>query len=244
MSNTLGQFIKKQTLKSFPDVKLFAEQYYQTNALYNSLSINKKQTVISAYCGSYLTPLDMIIVGDSPSVWKPSVLVNFGMTTNKPFPKLPNNPLWVDPSWKTDPSEKQPSFLLEKQVEQILVDGGGSSGSVLYDYLWSLLCNDSFVQGAMDAEKEIHVAVQGTEISDVPMVKIFDVNNKRPRVLGRELLFASHNGYRAFDHDFDNLGIVLLPGKQRKFSEIDLENVCNQIKTESDMQTALKESLN
>ena len=175
-------------------VKQHAWNFYQKNPTFTALPLAKQQSVVQAYAGSFLAPLPMVVVGPSPNLWTPSGLVNFKFTSNNPFPKLPNNTAWVNPGWQSDPTEARAAEMLNEELAQILRDASGSSGSILFDRAWSLISNDAFIRGAMDSDKEIHVASEGTAISDIPKVKLFDTDNSRPRVLGRELLYMQFNG--------------------------------------------------
>ncbi|MGE4481173.1 hypothetical protein [Acidocella sp.] len=223
-------------------VRNLAYKYYARNPKYQLLSSKQKDAVLDAYIGSYFSPLDFLVLGDSKSVWTPSMLYNFRPAGKNLFAKLPPSSEWVDQRWKTDPSESQAAHALNDYVRDILQNNMISEGSVLYEMAWSLLCNDAFVRGAIDTGKEVHVAQQGTSVSDIPMEKLFDEKNLRPRVLGRELLSLGHNGYDCVDHDYPNLGVVFIPRKTRVMDDMALDSIYDQINTKGDMLAALKES--
>lgn len=221
------------------NVALKFEESMKKNNKFNSLQKKYKNAVVACYCGSYLSELPMIVLGPSPSVWIPSVLLNFGISAQNPFMRGLKIEKYSDQSHWDDPGEQEAM----KKLIQTLDDDSGSdhSGGVVFETLWSTLANDAFVQGAVDTQKEVHIATNGTELKDIPQNILFDQANNRPKVLGRELALAGLSKYKVVNHDYKNLGVILDGSNTKEFDLNEFDYIISQVKTENDYSSLMKD---
>lgn len=84
-----------------------------------------------------------------------------------------------------------------------------SKGAILNESNWWPFRNDCFMLGAIHGEREIHIASKKGELPTKDL--LWDDKEKRPRVLGRELIMLKLAGYQRIEHKENTLSIVLAP---------------------------------
>jgi hypothetical protein len=188
-------------------------------------------------------PLPLVVLAPSPTIWVPSVLRNLGVVSTS-IPKgstrrVLGKSSWSNQEWTKSDAERRAldMFIDEQEGNRQL------SGSVLFEYLnWSIAANDAFLIGAACSDKEIHIGHDDVPFKMMDPNILFDVDNKRPRVFGRELALASLFGYRKIDNPYHTLGIVLLRNPDQPYggSLEEFLKILQQIKSKDDILEATK----
>lgn len=174
---------------------------------------SERRKVLAMYDISASSRLPLIL-GPSPKVWIPSLLQNFGGASINPFMNLFLKPgsKFVDQAML---QQKEEQLALQHLRYMSHADPDHlKKGSILFEAFWSLAINDGLIQGAIDGGKEIHIASSAGTVLSIQKDLLYDKDNNRPTVLGRELLNIAAQGYVQYKHDHPELGVVLIPSRK------------------------------
>lgn len=198
---------------------------------------------LSAYDLAKQITLPLITVGPSEMLWIPTVIRNFGAFAPQIALGALNDKGYsnVD-EWKADPRELRAYQELRKEIR----NGTEQAGSVIMAMNWTIPLNDAFILGAVDAGKEVHVALPGRDLLETMKQHpdaFFDTKNNRCTVLGREILMSVMKGLDPVNSGRDDYGIVLLPERTGSFDLKRMTEYARELKSVGDLTKALDDEL-
>lgn len=85
-----------------------------------------------------------------------------------------------------------------------------NQGAILSQTKWCVTLNDSYILGAIHAQKSFHLFEPSGELENNTL---WDEKFQRPRVLGRELVMLKAAGYQRVDHKYKILEKAFYPKK-------------------------------
>ena len=135
--------------------------------------------IYDCYVNAFKGVFPFKILGGEAVRKDPAILANFGVISNEPL------------------------------ISKVIVFDSKElyhKGSVLSDKNWSIYKNDAFILGVIHARQIVHVT---SENGNIENDDLFDTQNNRYRLLGREVTMLHHGGYRNIMHsNTDVLGFV------------------------------------
>lgn len=161
------------------------------------------------YAMSARTDLPMLLLGEIQIRSDDDLLTNVGTTAAKPMLNPSGdmaNPIKVwDKILKTgDP---------EIGAHEITVGASNKTGSILNENRWWPLSNDAWMLGGVHSLTAFYLTMDAPPKDDV----VWDGSERRPRVLGRELLGLKTFGYQRIKHDREkSLGFIFSPTDRAK----------------------------
>jgi hypothetical protein len=140
---------------------------------------------MEAYQNAYEAFLPFMILGDENIREEDTLLKNVGTLATNPQVNLKRISDFLQKVLRLEKGDKQLRTAVKVHTTQ---------GAILNDSNWWPFRNDMFMLGAIHSEKEFHLATEnGKEPSDD---LLWDSKNKRPRVVGRELIMLALAGYQ------------------------------------------------
>jgi len=182
-----------------------------------------------------------IPIGPSKNVWLWDVLQNFGGASEKPFLLALEDSRF---SKYVDTTElatlKQ---LLAKTNVKKMAPEHLETGAVMFELMWNLAINDSFIRGGVDSRQDFTIAAPVNTVSMLDPRILWDEKEKRPTVLGRELFQLSMQGYYDIAHGYPGHSIVLSPPETRNIEppKFDLEEYLDRLEHSTDQDKFIDE---
>lgn len=140
---------------------------------------------MEAYQNAYEAFLPFMILGGEGIREEDNLLKNVGTLATDPQVNLKKIADFLQRTLRLEKGDKQLKTAVKVHTTQ---------GAILNDSNWWPFRNDMFMLGAIHSEKEFHLATEnGKEPSDDIL---WDKKNKRPRVVGRELIMLALAGYQ------------------------------------------------
>jgi hypothetical protein len=138
-----------------------------------------------AYENAFNSFLPFVILGDATIREEETLIQNMGTLATDPQVNQKKISDFLEESLKLENKNKQLKSAVKVHTTQ---------GALLNDSNWWPFRNDMFMLGSIHSGKEFHLAFKnGKEPSDD---SLWDNANKRPRVLGRELIMLALAGYK------------------------------------------------
>ena len=152
----------------------------------------------NAYTAAHDSNLPFIVLGEADLRIDEILIKNMGtLATDSQFNQVTIKEFLVSTSPNTPP--KQLKELVQKHL---------TNGSIINDSNWWIFRNDMFMLGGVHGNKEFHLASKKGQMPEDHL--LWDKENNRPRVLGRELIMLAKAGYKLVQGP-KSLGMVFVP---------------------------------
>jgi hypothetical protein len=146
---------------------------YQSDMDLNEFGINCAYAYI-LYKAANQNALNALVLGPDTIRQRGAIISGFGITSVTPYQGT------VDNQTKENHNKSHAST---------------TQGSVLSEKYWWTFLNDSWLLGGIHSNSMFYLHIPG-EVQELNDVKIWDDGNKRPRMLGRELIALHALGYK------------------------------------------------
>ncbi len=214
-SKNSSQFFRQQ-------IRVSGFRYSALDQRNKIISPAREERIVEIYENTFDAPLPLVLLGESQSLWYPTLIYNFGGASATPWVKALSSK-FAKPDWKNEKSEVQTMDMVEElalsEPERLKV------GSVLIEANWGIAENDAFARGAIDGRKQFHVASSALKLSKLSDEALWNDTLKCPSVLAHELVTAVEYGYKWWQHTAAALGIVLVPPAESHAPQVDFDKL-------------------
>jgi len=186
------------------EIKVHGHKYARFDKVRKIINEDREDRLVEIYSNTRAAPLPMIVIGPSENLWTATSLLNFGVASQTPFMDALFSP-YTKPCWFWEDGEMTANEMLEAAVKQ--KQDHVKKGSILLEKFWGLAENEAFMMGALDANKEVHLA------TDAPLPWKIEPDQLWTEkfgmsVLSHELITTVLSGYRRVKDAHPDLGIV------------------------------------